>query len=173
MAKHFKLFWEKLTFEESTKPHKRAPSHLLIYRSAPSGSSQIKEVLAQEVTAIKGILGTDLGNFEFAPETGELTVEHPMATAFPDAEFALVLTVCPAAEMRRSAGKAEEITHHARPAHETLTCQGAAIGSDGRRTLQFKLQEGTVPLLQAMGILVSEFDVPGAEAFEVRMDLFL
>lgn len=168
MARHFKLFWEKLTFEETTKPHKHAPAHILIYRSAPSGSSQIKEVLAQEVTAIKSVLGADLGNFEFSPETSELTIEHPMATAFPDAEFAVVLTVCSVDEMRRSTGKAEEVSQHSRPRHETLTCQGATIGSDGRHILKFKLEEGTVPLLQAMAILVSEFDAPEPEAFQLE-----
>ena len=173
MGKHFKRFWEKLTFEESVKPHKRAPAHLLIYRSAPSGSSQIKEVLAHEVTAIRNVLGTDLGSFEFSPETSELIIEHPMATTFPDAEFAVVLTVCPAAEMRRSAGKAEEIAQHARPTFETLTCQGATVGSEGRHILKFKLREKTVPLLQAMAILVSEFETPKPEAFQVHRPHYL
>ncbi|CDJ64193.1 hypothetical protein, conserved [Eimeria necatrix] len=166
MARHFKLFWEKLNLRFGDGKIRRAPVHLLIYRSSPSGISQIRDVLAHEVGAIRRVVDADLGKIEFSPETCELTVEHAMAAAFPDAEFAVTVSVCSGSAMRRFAGKAEALGQYALPEAQTLSCPRAIPDSEGRYILRFKLPEDMVPLYRPLGFIVGIVTFPEPQKFQ-------
>ncbi|XP_026192612.1 uncharacterized protein LOC34622554 [Cyclospora cayetanensis] len=169
MARHFQLFWEKFTRHlDVAAGHSRpAPAHLLIYRSAPSGNSQIKEVLAHEVAAIRDVIEADLGKIEFSSEKRELTIEHPVAAAFPEGVFQCALRMCRETDLEAFSGKAEDIGAHINYKGAILSCDGPTLTSQGRNILRVRMEEGFVPLYRPLGLLICTFFWPESEPHQV------
>ncbi|KAL8453881.1 hypothetical protein Emag_001689 [Eimeria magna] len=143
------------------------PVHLIVYRSSPSGSAQAKEVLAQEIVSIKTFLEAELGKFSFSPETRDLTLEHPLATAFPEGKFHLRMHTCPAADMERCKHRAEELGSCIQPAPVNLTCDRAREGSNGKFALTFKVGTGNTPYYGRYALLTCT-KMTDPETFRVR-----
>ncbi|KAL8434248.1 hypothetical protein Efla_002013 [Eimeria flavescens] len=167
MARHFQPFWDKfcMHLNQSAKQlqvglmaHYRVPPvHLLVYRSAPSGSSQIKEILENEVVALRSVIENELGSFSFSPETNELTLGHPMAAAFPYAKFRLTMNTCPAVDEARYKHRAEELKTHTRLTDATMLCARAHEDSTGTYKLTFKVENEAVPFHRHHGLLLGVY----------------
>lgn len=172
MERHFMIFWKKFSkhlerVDAKGEEHIVPPAHLIIYRSAASGSSQTKEILAQELAAMKRVLESELGRFEFNSETRELRLEHQMAAAFPEASFTLQLSTCAAVAAAQFQQKMEESGSTISLNTAELGCQGATVNSEGRHIISFKLEEGTVPYLRRRCRLDCTYEFPEPEAFKV------
>lgn len=173
MERHFRIFWKKFSkhmgkVDAEGEEHIIPPAHLIIYRSAASGSSQTKEILAQELAAIRRVLESELGRFEFNSETHELRLEHQMAAAFPEASFTLHLDTCAAVTAARFQQKMEESGNALSFNPAELGCQGATVNSEGRHIISFNLEKGTVPFLRRRCRLECTYKFPEPEAFKVR-----
>ncbi|KAL8271256.1 hypothetical protein Esti_004822 [Eimeria stiedai] len=177
MDKHFQPFWEKfcLYLKETAQQVQRGvtalfrvpPVHLIVYRSSPSGSAQVKEVLAQEIVSIRTFLEAELGKFSFSSDTHHLTLEHPMATAFPKGKFYLRMHACPAADMERCKHNAEALGTHIQPTQLNVTCDRARESSSGRFALTFEVETGKIPYYGRYALLTCT-KMTNAETFKLE-----
>ncbi|KAL8447907.1 hypothetical protein Emed_004202 [Eimeria media] len=131
------------------------------------GKQETETQKLHEIASIRTFLEAELGKFTFSHDTHELTLEHPMATAFLDAKYYLKIHTCPVADVERCKHKAEGLGSQTQPALVSLNCDRAREGSNGKHALTFKVGTGSMPYYGRYAVLTC-MRMTNPETFKVE-----
>lgn len=159
--------------KKKTSPRASPCAHLVIYRSAASGSSQNSQILEYELAAIREAVDSTLGTLEFDPTSGEMSLKHPAVDQFPDAHFLIRCRPRPRGMEAEFAGKAERMPR-TKENFKNISAKGPSevseevVGSQQRRMVKFAFDDNEEPALTFPMALSVKKTLKTPEAYQVR-----